>query len=343
MDDWSKDVKQLLSVTLALLVSLILVVLLLFLMGEDLTSLTEALKYTFFNRFGLGYTLFYTTPLIFTGLSVALCFHAGLFNIGAEGQLLWGALSVVALAKAFPNLPAGLALPLAFSVSAIAGGIWGFLPGYFKARRGTHEVITTILLNFIALSCVNYFILYPFKNPESQSAETSVMPAGYQLHTLWFPTTPVNASLVVAIAIALAVYVFLFRTSFGFELRTMGQSPRAAVFSGVSLQKRTLAVFVMSGALAGLVATNDILGNEHKLIEGFSPGYGFTGIAVALLARNHPIGIIFSSFLFGSLQNFSRELEFFTQNISKDVSLIVQAVIIILVSTRDFWQRKKQI
>jgi simple sugar transport system permease protein len=343
VDDGGKDLKQLLSVAFSLLGSLILLGCFLVVMGEDLNSLTEALKYTFFNRFGLGYTLFYTTPLIFTGLSVALCFHAGLFNIGAEGQLLCGAISVVALAKVFPNLPTGLAIPLAFTVSALAGALWGFLPGFFKAWRGTHEVITTILLNFIALSFVNYLILTPFKNPESQSAETSVLPAGYRLQTLWFPTTPVNASLVVAIAIALAVYVFLFRTSFGFELRTMGQSPRAAVFSGVSISKRTMSVFVISGALAGLVATNDILGNEHKLIEGFSPGYGFTGIAVALVARNHPIGIIFSSFLFGSLQNFSRELEFFTQNISKDVSLIVQGVIIILVSTRDFWQRKKQI
>ncbi|NBX75783.1 MAG: ABC transporter permease [Proteobacteria bacterium] len=333
--------KQLFSVSIALLVSLTFLVLLLFFMGEDLNALSEALQHTFLNRFGLGYTLFYTTPLIFTGLSVALCFHAGLFNIGAEGQLLWGAIAIVAFSRYFPNLPPWSAIPLSFVVAALAGSLWGFLPGYFKAKRGTHEVITTILLNFIALSCVNYLILYPFKNPESQSAETSVLPAGYQLQTLWFPTTPVNVSLIIAIAVAIAVYVLLFRTSFGFELRTMGQSPRAAVFSGVLLSQRTLAVFMISGALAGLVATNDILGNEHKLIEGFSPGYGFTGIAVALLARNHPIGIIFSSFLFGSLQNFSRELEFFSQNISKEVSLILQAILIILVSTRDFWQRRR--
>jgi len=335
-------VKQFYSILFAMLISLLLIVGLLLFMGEDLKALSEALNYTFLNRFGIGYTLYYTTPLIYTGLSVALCFHAGLFNIGAEGQLLWGAVSIVALTKLFPHLHSWAALPLSFLIAAFAGGLWGFLPGYFKAKRGSHEVITTILLNFIALSCVNYLILNPFKNPESQAAETSVLPESYQLKTLWFPTTPVNASLIFAIVVAISIYIILFKTSFGFEVRTMGKSQSAALFSGISLSKRTLSIFMISGGLAGLVATNEVMGNEHKLIEGFSPGYGFTGIAVALLARNHPIGIIFSSFLFGSLQNFCRELEFFSQNISKDISLILQGLLIILVSTRDFWLRNKK-
>jgi len=312
---------------------------LLLLMGEPLSVLTQALTHTFLNPFGIGYSLFYTTPLILTGLSVALCFHAGLFNIGAEGQLLWGAVSVAVLAQLFPNLPSGIAVPLSVLVAALAGGLWGLIPGYLKAKRGTHEVITTILLNFVSVSVVNYLILYPLKNPESQAAETPVFPEAFRMNTLWFPTTPVNASLIGAVFIAFLVYFYLFRTSAGFELRTMGASPRAALFAGVPLFKRTLLVFFLSGCLAGLVATNDVMGNEHKLIEGFSPGYGFSGIAVAIMAKNHPLGILLSSLLFGSLQNFSRELEFFSENVSKEMSLILQAFLIILISTRESWTK----
>ncbi|MFM8270414.1 MAG: ABC transporter permease [Pseudomonadota bacterium] len=331
--------KHVLSLFLEVLLSLLLVVGLLLFMGENLAILPEALAHTFMNRFGIGYSLFYATPLILTGLSVALCFHAGLFNIGAEGQLLWGAVSVAAMAEFFPGLPRGVALPLVFLVAALSGGLWGLLPGYFKAKRGTHEVLTTLLLNFVAVFCTNYLILYPLKNPDSQSAETRVLSPAYQLESLWFPTTPVNVSFIVSLLIAIAVYIYLFRTSSGFEMRALGSSPRAALFSGVSISNRTVLAFFLSGCLAGLVATNDVLGNEHKLVEGFSPGYGFTGIAVALLARNHPIGIIFSSLLFGCLQNFSRELEFFSENISKEISLILQAFLIVLISTRSLWDK----
>lgn len=331
--------KHLFSLSLALLLCFFVLILFLLFSGENLSVLVDALNYTFFNPFGIGYTLFYTTPLIYTGLAVALCFHAGLFNIGAEGQLLIGAIAVTTLANTFPNLSSWIALPLCFVTAGIFGGIWGLVPGYFKAKRGTHEVITTLLLNFIALFLTNYLILYPLKNPDSQAAETRVLPMAFQLDTLWFSTTPVNASLIFAILISVAVYVYLFRTPAGFELRTMGASPQAALFSGISISKRTISIFCLSGALAGLVATNDVLGNEHKLVEGFSPGYGFTGIAVALLAKNNPLGIIFSSLLFGSLQNFSRELEFFSENISREVSLLIQAFLIIIISTRGLWDR----
>lgn len=342
MDDRCTHVKYFLSCLLSIGVAFLIIAGFLSLMGEQGTVLTEALKYTFSNQFGIGYSLFYTTPLILTGLSVAFCFHAGLFNIGAEGQLLWGAVAVAVIAHLFPGLPSILAIPLSFLVAALFGGLWGMIPAYFKVKRGTHEVITTILLNFISLCIANYLILYVLKNPESQAAETPVLPEAFRLNTLWFPTTPVNGSLLVAILIAFWSYYYLYFTPSGFELRTMGASHRAALFAGVPTSKRTLSVFFISGCLAGLVATNDVMGNEHKLIEGFSPGYGFTGIAVAIMAKNHPLGIILTSFLFGSLQNFSRELEFFSENITKEMSLILQALLIILISTRSFWTRRRK-
>jgi simple sugar transport system permease protein len=317
---------------LTVLISIVAATLILVLLGENLSTLREALTFTFFNPFGLGYTLYYTTPLIFTGLSAALCFHAGLFNIGAEGQLLWGAMGIVVFSHLFPDLPSWLALPCGVFVSALFGGIWGFLAGYFKSAKGTHEVISTILLNFIALYFVNYLTLYTFKSPLTQAAETEVISHPYWLQNLFFPTTPLNTSIFIAVFLALCVHFFLFRTVTGFEIRTLGASPKVAAFSGISISKNTLLVFFLAGCLSGLVGTNEVMGNEHKVIDGFSPGYGFAGIAVALLARNSPIGILFTSFLFGSLQNISRELEFFGEHITKEVSLVLQAVLLIVIA-----------
>jgi len=319
------------SIFLALLCSFGLVIWL----GESPTVLFEALYNTFFTSFGLGYTLFYSTPLIFTGLSVALCFHAGLFNIGAEGQLLWGSIAVVALGHWLPEIPWYLAVPLGIFVSAVAGALVGFVAGYFKAFRGSHEVVTTLLLNFISQYWVSYLILYRFKNPFNQASETELISNHYWIPAIsFFPTTPVNSALFIAIVSSVLVYYYLFHTVSGFELRTMGTNKKAAQFAGISIRYRTLSVFVISGALAGLVGVNEVMGSEHKVIEGFSPGYGFTGIAVALLARNNPLGIVFSALLFGSLQNTARELEFLSENISKEVSLVIQAVLIAFVAYR---------
>lgn len=320
------------SYLMAIFFSLLLATLILLLLGENLKTLEEALRYTFLNPFGLGYTLYYATPLIFTGLSAALCFHAGLFNIGAEGQLLWGAIGIVGFSHFFPNLPAGLAIPCGFLIASFLGGIWGFLAGYLKSVRGTHEVISTILLNFIALYLVNYLILYPFKNLVTQAAETELISQEYWLGNLLFPTTPFNSSIFSAILAAGLVHYFLFRTRTGYELRAVGLNPRAAEFAGIPVKKRIVLAFFLAGCLSGLVGTNEVMGNEHKVIEGFSPGYGYTGIAVALLARNQPLGILFTSLLFGSLQNLSRELEFFGENITKEVALILQSLLVILVA-----------
>lgn len=319
------------SLLLAVLCSVAIVIWL----GESPAILTEAFYNTFFTSFGLGYTLFYSTPLIFTGLSVALCFHAGLFNIGAEGQLLWGSIAIVALGHWLPEIPWFLAVPVAILVAALAGGLGGLVAGFFKAFRGSHEVVTTLLLNFIAQYWVSYLILYQFKNPLNQASETEVISNHYWIPTIdLFRTTPVNLTLVIAIISAVLIYYYLFHTVSGFELRAMGNNKQAAQYAGINLKYRTVLVFFISGALAGLVGVNEVMGSEHKVIEGFSPGYGFTGIAVALLARNHPLGIIVSAILFGSLQNTARELEFLSENVSKEVSLVIQGVLIAFVAFR---------
>jgi len=306
--------------------------------GEAPQALLQALHHTFFTSFGLGYTLFYATTLLLCGLSVGFAFKAGLFNIGAEGQLLWGSLAVVAASHYFPELPPFLAIPFGITASFMAGGIWGWIPGFLKAKRGTHEVIVTILLNFIALAITNYLILYVFKNPLSQAAETELIGSSFWLPGQLFRTTPLNGSLFFALALCIFLECFFSSSSWGYELRTLGGNPRAARFSGIQQGKMTCSAFAGAGALAGLVGINEVMGSEHQVIEGFSPGYGFMGIAVALTARNRPLNMIFSSFFFGSLYTFSREIEFFTEHLSKEVSIVLQALLLIFYGTRQAWE-----
>jgi general nucleoside transport system permease protein len=340
---------------LGFVISLLACSLFLWVTGEAPFVLVEAFRNTYLTDFGLGYTLFYTTPLIFTGLAVAVSFHCGLFNIGAEGQLYVGSMAVVLVAATFPNLPWLLAVPLGILAAFAAGGLWGGVAGYLKAKRGSHEVIVTILLNFIGAAIVDYLLLYPFHNPESSNPESLAIATGYQIPKLSdlfhkvgidvFKSTPVNISLFLAIAAMGFVYFFLFYTTTGFELRAVGQSPTASRFAGVSVRRRiTLALF-LSGGIAGLVGVNEVMGYQHKLIQGFSPQYGFTGIAVALLARNHPVGIFLSAFLFGSLHNCARELEFLSEKVTKELSLVLQGVLIAFVACdylfEKLWKRRK--
>lgn len=335
---------------IAVIISGLVTATLLLLLGESPEILWEALTSTFFNGFGLGYTLFYTTPLILTGLSVALCFHAGLFNIGSEGQLHLGAVGVLTASFFFPELPWYLAIPLGLLSSALFGAAWGFVAGFLKAKRGSHEVIVTILLNFIGITLTNYLILYPFKNTQVQNPETIKIATGYFVPRLsdvtarfgseLFRTTPVNLTLILAVLAAVGCYFFLFHTPRGYELRALGQNSSAARFNGISLTTNTLLIFTLAGALSGLVGVNEVMGFQHKLIEGFSPQYGFTGIAVALMARNHPLGIILSAFLFGAIHNGAREIEFLSENITKEISIVMESLLIILIAGHSYFVPK---
>lgn len=334
--------KNFLGPLMAILISALVTSLILISLGESPEILWEAFTSTFFTSFGMGYTLYYTTPLILTGLSVALCFHAGLFNIGAEGQLHLGAAGIVAASFLFPQLPWYLAIPLGIVISFLSGGLWGLIAGFLKAKRGSHEVIVTILLNFIGITFVNYLILYPFKNILVQNPETHEISKSFFLPPLSaltgyfgseiFRTTPVNVTLFLSLIAAVSCHYFLFNTTKGYELRTLGQNPKVAKFNGIALAPNLILVFFLSGGLAGLVGVNEVMGFSHKLIEGFSPQYGFTGIAVALMARNSPLGVILAALLFGSIHNGAREIEFLSERITKEISIVMEAFLIILIA-----------
>jgi simple sugar transport system permease protein len=253
--------------------------------------------------YGLGQTLFRTTPLVFTGLAVALGFRAGLFNIGVEGQLYLGGFAAALAGATFAGRPAPLLLPLALAAAAAAGAAWGAIPGALKARFGSHEVINTIMLNFVAFALVAYAGRRVFQAATVRTAEIgpgAVIPRLAE----WLPAlrgSPANLTLALALAVAAATAWLLFRTRAGYALRAVGFNPTAAEYGGISIGRTQLLAMTLSGAVAGLGGVNFVLGYKHWFEQGFSAGAGFLGIAVALIGRNHPAGVVVAALFFGAL------------------------------------------
>ena len=302
----------------------------------------DILRILFNSAFGswedFGLTLFYTTPLIFTGLSVAFAFQSGLFNIGAEGQLTLGALAAATAGIVFPNVPWPWAPILAIFAAFGAGAFWGAIPGVLRAYRGSHEVITTIMLNFVAAGLSSWVTLYLLKNPETQNPETKAVADQYLFsHFDVFGDAPVSMALVLAVLTAVTVAFFFSKTTLGFELKAVGQNEQAAKFAGVKSTKIFVLSMIIAGGLAGLVGVGEVLGNATRFKVGFSPHYGFIGIAVALLGRAKPIGVIFAALLFGALHKGTADLDFETENVTRDLSLILQALVILSVSADGLW------
>lgn len=292
---------------------------------------------------GIGYTLFYATPLIFTGLAVMVAFRCGLLNIGAEGQLYVAAFATAWVGITFANRSAWLLIPLCFIAAIVAGGVWGAIPGILKARFGSHEVINTIMLNFIAVALISYFTQYHYRIPGDPIMETAPIGTGAHIARLGkfipgFPERiPLNLAFVLALLCCVLVYLFLWRTKWGFELRSTGTNASAAEYGGISVRQQIVIAMTISGALAGMVGINEVLGYRHRYYDGFSDNYGFTGIAVALLGRNHPVGVLIAAFLFAILQRGGIPVDAFTEHVTKDIVQVLQATIILFVAAEKFF------
>lgn len=298
------------------------------------------MKSAFGSPYDFGMTLFYSVPLVFTGLAVALPLQAGMFNIGGEGQLTLGALAAAATGIFFAELKWPLAPILAGGAAFLVGGVWGLIPGWLRARRGSHEVISTIMMNFIAAGLASWVTLYLLKNPESQNPETRSVGAGFLIsHLNGFGDAPVSSALFLAIGVVVMAYGFLWKSVTGFEIRALGQSEPAARAAGISASQTRMKVMFLAGGLAGLVGVTEVLGHAGKFRVGFSPDFGFIGIAVSLLARNHPLGILISALLFGALHKGSSDLDLETEKMTRDMSLILQSLIIFSVSAEGLWSR----
>lgn len=287
---------------------------------------------------GIGYTLFQATPLIFTGLAVLVGFRCGLFNIGAEGQLYVAAFATAWVGITFANLSAWLLIPMCFAAAILMGAFWGAIPGVLKAKFGSHEVINTIMLNFIAVALVGYFTQYHYKVPGDPILQTSPIGASAHIARLgkFIPSLPERIPLNIAFLLALLacflVYVFLWRTKWGYEIRSTGSNPTAAEYGGISIRKQIVLAMAVSGALAGMVGINEVLGYRYRYYDGFSDNYGFTGIAVALLGRNHPVGVILSALLFAILQHGGIYVDGFSEHVTKDIVQVLQGIIILFVA-----------
>ncbi len=311
------------------------------------------------NSFGslrdIGYMLFYATPLIFTGLAVAVAFRCGLLNIGAEGQLYVAAFATAWVGIKFggtvvdvfgkdvdyswTSLPTVLLVPLCMLTAVVAGGIWGAIPGILKAKFGSHEVINTIMLNFIAIALVSYFTQYYFKKPGDAIMQT--VPIGEAAHipriSQFIPGmpdfVPLSVAFLLAILMCVLVYIFLWKTKWGFELRAVGANPSAAEYGGISPKKQIIIAMTISGGLAGMVAIGEVLGNRYLYYHDFSGEVGFLGIAVALLGRNHPLGVFLAALFFAILLRGGIFVDAFTEYVSKDLVEVLQAMVILFVAS----------
>jgi len=271
-----------------------------------------------------------STPYILTGLAVALGFRCGLFNIGVEGQFFMGALASAWVGYTFTGLPWFVHLPLAILAGAVGGAIWGAIPGYLKAKTGAHEVVNTIMMNYIAFSLSNWLLNGPMKAVGYRPITPQIEPTA-ALPRLFPDPLRFNAGFFLALAMAVVVFWLLFKTTIGFEIRTVGASPQAARYAGINITRNFVLAMALSGALAGLAGANQVLGVDHWVGQGFSAGYGFDAIALALLGKSHPFGVVLASLLFGFLRGGAARMQSLA-GIPIDIISIIQALVIVFVA-----------
>jgi ABC-type uncharacterized transport system permease subunit len=272
-----------------------------------------------------------STPYIFGGLAVALGFRAGLFNIGAEGQIFIGAIFSAYVGYSVTGLPAIIHVPLALLAGFLGGALWGFIPGWLKAKTGGHEVINTIMMNYVAFRLSDWLLSGPMKRPDSFNPVSPTIQESAKLYRFFGEPIRFHLGFFIALATAWLVYWFLFKTKWGFDLRTVGANPRAARYAGMSVAFVTMLAMSLSGGLAGLAGTNEVLGLNHNLAMAFSSGYGFDSIALALLGKSHPLGVVLAALLFGTLRNGATRMQL-VAGIPIDIISILQALILAFIA-----------
>ena len=342
MPNWADAV---LVPIISLLLAALLSALVILAIGEDpLAALQLMVKGALGSSYGWGYTLYYTTNFIFTGLAVAVAFHARLFNIGGEGQAMLGGLGVALACLYIPWPHWALALLGATATAAVLGAIWALLPAYLQARRGSHIVITTIMFNFIASALLNYLLVNVMRPKGSMDPATAKFSEPTHLPTLhdmlaplgiaFSKSAPANISLLIAVLACAAVWVLIWRTRLGYEIRAFGHSGPAAHYAGINATRITVITMLISGGLAGMMAINTTMGEAERLVLNSVEGAGFIGIAVALMGRSHPAGVLLAALLFGFLYQGGAELALWT-NIPRELIVVIQALVILFTGALD--------
>ncbi len=305
--------------------------------GDPFTAYRGLVEGAFGTRKALSETAVWATPYIFTGLAVALAFKGGLFNIGAEGQLAFGAVTAALIGYALPgwlgfDLPAYIHVPLAVGLGMLAGVLWAAIPGALKAYTGGHEVINTIMMNYIALNTANFLLNGPMRDPSPLNISARTPPiAPSAIIPPLFEGLRIHWGFVLALVCAFIVWWLLWKTTLGFEIRTVGANPEAAKYAGINVKRTIILTMALSGMLAGLAGAIEVTGLNHRHELGFSIGYGFDAIAIALLGKSHPLGVVLAAFLFAAMRNGATRMQFLTQ-ISIDIISVIQALILLFVA-----------
>jgi len=346
MDVMPKWADVVLIPLISLLLAAILSALVILAIGESPgDALWLMIEGTLLRSSGVAFMLYYATNFIFTGLAVSIAFHARLFNIGGEGQAMLGGLGVALVCLFIPWPHWSLAILGSAVGAAIFGAAWAAIPAYLQAKRGSHIVITTIMFNFIAAALLNYLLVGPLKPVGAMDPATANFPVATHLPTFedmaamfgierMFRSAPANVSFFLALLSCLLVWLLIWRTRLGYEIRAFGQSESAAKYAGISATKIIMIAMLISGGLAGLMAINTTQGEAERLILNMTEGAGFIGIAVALMGRSHPFGVLLAALLFGFLYQGGAELALWT-TIPRELIVVIQALVILFTGALD--------
>ncbi len=319
-------------------------VLLLILGVNPVTAYAAMFKGAFGTVSGLTQTLTKATPLLLVALGICIAFRGGVINIGAEGQIILGAISAAAVALSFPTLPGIILIPLTLGAGVLGGAAWGGIAGVLKARFGVNEILSTVMLNAIALQLMNYLLRGPMLDPEQIAAGTNIPQSATLPDQVWLlrlvPRTQLHAGLILAIVLAVVVYIFLWRTTIGYRIRAVGLNPSAARYAGIPVKSYMALAMILSGAFAGLAGAVEVTGVHHRMIEGLSGGYGFSGIVTALFGKLHPLGAIPASIIFGGLLTGADKMQRSVQ-VPSSLIVVIEGLIVLFVVASDYFVKKR--
>jgi ABC-type uncharacterized transport system permease subunit len=351
------DLKKLLNRTVEALLPLLAVpvaflfgaAMLLALGANPLTAYGALISGAFGDVSGITQTLAKATPLLLVALGVCIAFRGGIINIGGEGQILTGALATTAVAIGLHNLPGWILLPLCLVVGALSGGIWGSIPGILKARLGVNEILSTVMMNAIAIQLSNYLLRGPMIDPAEIASGTRIAQSALLPKSVWLPklvpSTLLNTGAIIVLVLAILVYFFLWRTTIGYRIRAVGLNANAARYAGIRVPIYQVLSLSLGGAFAGLAGAIEVMGVQHRMLEGLSGGYGFSGIVVALFGNLHPLGSIPASILFGGLLVGANDMQRTVQVPSALIDTLLGLVVLLVVGSKIFstWQAQRRL
>lgn len=342
--DWTSIAMNVLlpvgGVVVALLIGAILLV---FLKADPIAAYAALIEGAVGSTFGLTQTLVKATPLLLVGLGICIAFRANVINIGGEGQIIAGAIMATWFPLTFHTWPGWLLIPATLFMGFLAGAAWGFIPGILKARLRVNEILSTIMMNSIAQQLMNLLLQGPLMDPEGIAAKTFLPQSAALPSQVWLPilvpTTLLHAGAILAAVLAVLVYLFLWRTTIGYRIRAVGLNPDASRYSGINVPFHQALSMTLAGGFAGLAGVVEVIGVQHRLLEGLTSGYGFTGIVAALLGSLHPLGLIPASILFGGLLVGGNTMQQAVQVPSALVGAVL-GLVVLFVSGSALWQRR---